>query len=404
MITRQDGSVWASGRNTYGELGIDTKSDSVTDFVTVFSDVANAIATGGAHSIVLKQDGSVWATGRNHYGQLGDGSTTNSPHFIEVVSEGVKAVAAGLTHTIVVKEDDSVWVVGCNSHGQLGIGSEVDRHTFIEALVLEYGVKDVVAGAVHTLVLGIDGTMWAAGSNRFGQLGITSMHSPSQSFSDTDSMKEVSASKNSFVKVLFTNTKAIAAGSYHSMVLKEDDSVWVMGNNEFGQLGDGSPNSRTMRRAIKGEEEFFNAKAVAAGLYHSVVLEVNGDVWSTGGNEVGQLEFGSKTSKRAFVLVSSGVQAVAAGGWHSIVQKQDDSFWAVGRNNYGQLGDGSKIDRTEFVRLMQISDGGTYIIGVSLGNFSWRQDFAPCPCIIQNTPVSRVYARSSCLSISALAN
>ena len=371
MITRQDGSVWAVGRNTYGELGIDTTMDSVTEFVEVFAGVANAIATGGAHSIVLKQDGSVWVTGRNNYGQLGDGSNINRQHFVEVISEGAKAVAAGLTHSIVVKEDDSVWVTGCNSHGQLGDGSEVDRNTFVEGLVLQYGVKDVSAGADHSLVLGHDGSVWAAGSNRFGQLGIASIKSMSQSINDGESIGDASTPKNSFVQVLCSNAKAIAAGSYHSMVLKEDDTVWVMGNNDFGQLGDESlTSSRAMRQATHDQMQSFHAKAVAAGLYHSVVLEVDGDVWSTGGDDFGQLVFGSRTAKKAFVLVFSGVQAVAAGGWHSIVLRQDDSFWATGRNSFGQLGDGSKIDRVEFVRLTQISDGGTDIIMMWCSSFA----------------------------------
>ena len=353
MIMRQDGSVWAVGGNNYGELGINTNRNSITDFMEIFSDVANAIATGGAHSMVLKQDGSVWVTGRNHYGQLGYGSNIDSEGFVKVISEGAKAVAAGSKHSLVVKDDDTVWGTGCNVHGQLGDDSEVDSNRFVVGLSLQYGVKAVAAGADHSLVLGHDGSVWGAGSNLFGQLGIaiTSTRKP-----------DASALKSSYVKIVMSNAKAIAAGGYHSLVIKEDDTVWVTGNNEFGQLGDGSTTTRkSLRQATNSNMEIFDAKAVAAGLYHSVVLEVDGILWATGGNDYGQLSLSSRAQQKKFTQVMSEVQAVAAGGWHTMVRSYDGSFWAAGRNQYGQLGDGSTIDKWEFVKVTEVMDDGLYI-------------------------------------------
>ena len=72
--------------------------------------------------MVLKQDGSVWATGYNKYGQLGDGTTTNRSEFTKVFQGGAIALAAGHFHSIVLKEDGSVWATGRNEEGQLGSG------------------------------------------------------------------------------------------------------------------------------------------------------------------------------------------------------------------------------------------------------------------------------------------
>ena len=82
-----------------------------------------AVAAGRYHTMVVKQDGSLWATGRNEYGQLGDGSTTDKHSFVEVITNNVKVVATGYTHTMVVKQDGSVWATGENWAGQLGDGS-----------------------------------------------------------------------------------------------------------------------------------------------------------------------------------------------------------------------------------------------------------------------------------------
>ena len=91
---------------------------------------AKAIAAGSRHSIMLKQDGSVWATGYNRYGQLGDGRRTTRHAFLQVMSYGVKAVAAGAIHSMVVKQDGSIWATGSNTYGQLGDGSTRSKHIF----------------------------------------------------------------------------------------------------------------------------------------------------------------------------------------------------------------------------------------------------------------------------------
>ena len=71
---------------------------------------------------MIKQDGSLWATGYNEYGQLGDGSKINTARtaFVQVISADVKAVAAGNSHTILLKTDGSVWTTGTNEYGELG--------------------------------------------------------------------------------------------------------------------------------------------------------------------------------------------------------------------------------------------------------------------------------------------
>ena len=74
--------------------------------------------------MVVKQDGSLWATGWNGFGQLGNGKLALKNSFVKVIASGVKAVAAGDYHTMVVKQDGSLWATGRCDYGQLGDGSE----------------------------------------------------------------------------------------------------------------------------------------------------------------------------------------------------------------------------------------------------------------------------------------
>ena len=99
----------------------------------VWTDV-RAIAAGFHHSMVLGRDGSVWATGRNDYGQLGSGSQITTKNFIEVIDNGAQAVAAGGWHSMVLNSDGSILATGEGTDGQLGDGEATDRSKFVMVL------------------------------------------------------------------------------------------------------------------------------------------------------------------------------------------------------------------------------------------------------------------------------
>ena len=92
--------------------------------------------------MVLMQDGSVWATGYNEYGQLGDSSTVSANRFVKVISGGAKVVAAGAFHSMVLKQDGSVWATGSNQHGQYGDGSRLSSKNFIRLPLFGDGMGD----------------------------------------------------------------------------------------------------------------------------------------------------------------------------------------------------------------------------------------------------------------------
>ena len=100
------------------------------------------------------------------------------------------------------------------------------------------------------------------------------------------------------------------------------------------------------------------AKAIVAGSQHSMMLKEDGSVWTTGCNIDGQLGHRSNSGSTAFVeVMSSGAALVAAGAFHSMVVMQDGSVWATGSNKFGQFGDGSTKSQIRFVRIKLIYNG-----------------------------------------------
>ena len=131
LMLKDYGTVWTSGANAFGQLGISTKKRTQsTNFLQVMQDGVKAVAAGSEHSIVLKEDGSVWAAGRNINGQLGDGSNNDWGSFVQVIPGYAHAVAAGAKHSLAIMRDGSLRVTGYNACGQLGDGSTIDKNTF----------------------------------------------------------------------------------------------------------------------------------------------------------------------------------------------------------------------------------------------------------------------------------
>jgi hypothetical protein len=90
--------------------------------VTGLSDIT-MIAAGYYHSLAIKGDGSVWAWGSNSYGQLGYGTITNRSTPVQVTGlSNATSIAAGDYHSLAIKNDGTVWSWGDNKAAQLGYG------------------------------------------------------------------------------------------------------------------------------------------------------------------------------------------------------------------------------------------------------------------------------------------
>lgn len=114
-----------------------------------------------------------------------------------------------------------------------------------------------------------------------------------------------------------------------------------MGDNSYGQLGDGTNNRTNAPKKIVPS----GVIAIAAGRAHSMFIKSDGSLWVMGDNSYGQLGDGTTDSENYATnqpeeIVTSNVVAISGGVFHSLFLKSDGSLWAMGWNFYGQLGDG----------------------------------------------------------------
>lgn len=234
LALKADGTVWAWGRNTEGQLGDGTLvSKNVPTQVTGLNNVI-AIAGGEYHSLAVRNDGTIWAWGRNNEGQLGDGTTVTKSFPTQVTgATGFTAVAGGRYFSIALKNDSSVWTFGQNLYGQLGDGTTVNKSTLVQVSGLTK-VTAVTGAAFHVLALKNDSTIVSWGRNGDGQLG-----------NGTTAQSAVPVAVNSLTKVI-----GIAAGTNYSLAVKDNDSVYAWGRNPNGQLGDGTLSGKTNPNAV----------------------------------------------------------------------------------------------------------------------------------------------------------
>lgn len=344
-----DGSVWAWGDNGRGQLGDGTTDDSTVPVPVTGLPETASVAAGAYHNLAVAPTGTVHAWGYNAFGQLGDGTTDDSstPVAVSGVDDAV-AVAAGNYHSLAVAADGTVWAWGNNSAGQLG----VDTTTTTATPVQVDGLTDVVqvaAGGLpgwagHSLALQADGTVWAWGYNKSGQLG-----------DGTSSHKYTPVQISGVSDVI-----AIAADGDNSYALAIDGSVWAWGDNSYDQLG--NPDAKK-KSEVPVQVQISEAVAIGAGGTHALAVTQDGTAWAWGNNNTGQLGHGicgpgtPKTVQDPVQVADLTDVGLVAGGYvHSLATTGNSSGWGWGRNAEGQLGDGTTTTTCEPVAITGLPD------------------------------------------------
>jgi alpha-tubulin suppressor-like RCC1 family protein len=276
MVLARDGTIYAFGRNDYGQLGNGMTDNSMTA-VRVLKGEYNgtmylgddpknrvvAIANGDYQSLALTEDGSLYAWGHNDRGQLGTGDTTahslpvrvlkgdyNGTFFLgDDPNNRVVAIAAGGDCSLAKLADGTLMMWGKNYDGRLGDNTMLERHLPVHVVKGNYNgtallgdnpdnrITSIAMGRSNVLVLTQDGSLFAWGTNAYGALGINSRVAQSA---------PVRVLKGEYTGVKYLGDDparvihSIAVGEDYAMAIVGDCEIYTWGRNLRGQIGDGT--------------------------------------------------------------------------------------------------------------------------------------------------------------------
>jgi alpha-tubulin suppressor-like RCC1 family protein len=339
MVIAKDGTLYGFGRNDYGQLGNNSTASTPSPMrvlkgaypggTFLGDDSANpvvAIAAGDYHFLALTKDGSLYAWGRNSNGQLGTGDTTGqltpvrvrkgnyagSTYLGDNAANGITAIRAGGNASIVILADGTVMSWGGNTHGKLGDNTTTDRWAPVSVLAGEYPgsntfggnparqIRTISIGMTHVIALCEDGSVYGWGSNAFGNLGIGSGEysaTPVQvrrgEYPGTEFLGD-----NKLLRVM-----DVAAADEYSIAVIDTCDVYGWGKNQRMQLVEPSLQDHSTPIRIHGIDEelpgianlaFFNAQlnhhlvelrwrtVTELRIDHfSIERRINSDEWTT---------------------------------------------------------------------------------------------------------------------------
>ncbi|GMU65360.1 MAG: hypothetical protein AMXMBFR36_16340 [Acidobacteriota bacterium] len=352
------------------KAGMDPSAERRADYW-----LTGALAAGWEFSVALRTDGTVWAWGRNNYGQLGDGTTTNQlvPQQVPGLAD-IVGIAAGTDFVLALKADGTVWTWGrylqtvptqvAGLSDIVQVSTSVAYRTALrrDGTVWTWntatavpaqmaglaGIAETATGTEHRLALrtdgAISGVVWGWGGNDNGELGdgtTTARTTPVTGIS---------------------GAVALSVSGRLSLALLADGSALGWGRNEYGALGYGDwvgshplPVEPAIQESLSG---------VIAGYEHSLFVTRTGWLWAVGRNSHGQLGRGNTTTWEgwpASVFALSQVTVAAAHQYHSLAAIDDLSVWAWGWGQYGRIGDGATTTRSAPVSAS----------GFTLGDNAW---------------------------------
>jgi len=322
-----DGGVKCWGANTDGQLGgSQIAQRAIPVEINGLHKGATALVSGAWYNCALMAEGNVKCWGSNYWGQLGDGTNLDRyfPTTVSDLISGVTALGAGYGHTCAILEAGDVKCWGHNLRGELGDGTTDDRTTPVAVSGITSGTRAIVGGNDHICALMTNGEVKCWGWNDQGQLGdgTTDDHPTPMN-----------------VGGLITKAIGIASGFRHNCVLLINQQVACWGWNEDGQLGDGTRNNRYQPKLVSALTE--SVVALAGGGYHTCALLTDGQVTCWGQNDYGQLGDGTLQERLEPVRVrdlKGEALALTAGRYHTCALMRGGGVQCWGDNSHSQLG------------------------------------------------------------------
>ena len=327
-----------------------------------------------------------YVTGSNSYGALGQNNTVNysSPVLLGAGYKGMISNGNFQYGTSYTKTDGTLWGAGANYFGMLGLNQPHNTKISSPTQVGTDKTWDKVSYQwKHKYGIKTDGTLWAWGLNDYGSLGLNETHAVSHS---------------SPVQLPGTNWKSAGGAYYNTAAIKTDGTLWTWGLNYGGGLGLNQGYTPTFQgisspTQLPGTDWLHTASAY----YEHMAVDSGGTLMTWGSNVYGQLGQNDRTAYSSPVQIYSGFSATPWSGWSQtdnsmigtveggyMALKADGTMWSWGNSKYGEngLNQGGTVRYSSPVQVGTVSptlywthlmnSGWTTVFGIKNDNTLWR--------------------------------
>ena len=336
VVIKDTYNVWGSGSNAKNQLGNLGSTTQTTNYST-FRKLSNA---NSCNRVVCSVNFTMFTS---YEKAVGFWSGNNWLHGSGSNEDGQLSPYSGIQFTL----------VGPSANGQgyryaMGAGEFFSMSQDDEPITKGQGIPDyaykqfynaswIACGRAHSLLIHkVSSYLYGTGLNNNYQLGMGN-----------------TSTYTSYVIVSSNKYVANACGSYHSLALRDDGTIWGAGLNSSNQLGSLYGTNTTFVQISPANKIFV---AIAAGETHSLALNIDGTVWGTGSNAYNQLGtmYGSSTTFAQLTPTGTVFRQVSCGSYgsyHSLALDSNNNLWGTGLNATNQLGS-AYGSSTTFVQIL----------------------------------------------------
>lgn len=322
LAIKKDGSLWAFGTGTKGQLGQGTSPTTTTTPLRIGDDKWEHVSSYGWTNFGIKQDGTLWTWGMDMNGVLGHASIPDQFFPLQIGTRNDwKYVQASPYNALAVTKTGELYAWGVNSSAQLGLGSSSGNVNTPTRVGQDSDWTIASIGTYHSLGIKNDGTLWSWGTQWEGTLGnglaTGTINTPTQ----------VGVANN--WRMVYTSTD-------HSYAIKTDGTLWSWGNNSDFAGGRSTSPATTLVPTQVGTENNWDALAVTND--HVLALKTDNTLWSWGNNNNGELGIGNFTNTFTPTKIPGTWKAVSGADNHCVATKTDGTLWTWGQNTLNRLG------------------------------------------------------------------
>ena len=346
-ITESDGGMKCWGYSNHGQVGYGSTSNQIhpIDYQKNYGSnmEIHQVSLGRAHSCGIDSEDELLCWG--YSGQYQNGYNTGQYQYPYKFWNGasnihytpIATISAGADYNCAIKYDSNVWCWGKNTHGQVGDGTTAgySNPTMVD-FPSGVSAKSISAGGDHTCIISQDDDLYCWGLNSNGQLGLGNTTSSSYPIK-----VQISGSRS---------VLAVSTGNAHTCAILDDYSIQCWGDNDYGQIGDGTTDDRNQPTTVilSGQNDPIQ---ISSGYRSTCALFEDGKLQCWGQNNYGQLGIGStvdSASPQALTSINH-LQAydITVGENHACALFHDGAPRCWGQNNFGQLGIGSTSTQYE---------------------------------------------------------